>query len=251
MQFLFVWNIQESYIIENVAIEQNSVVYILPEHYREFPENYSDLTDPDAVYGAQLIARDRVFSDPPDLMNEDSLEQQNLVDIEVFNYTNFPVFRIFLDTEHKTGDVNLLSGEVLLPSDSQTLQLPLEEGQNYTLHLKSGDGNTFSKTMQLPMDADFVVFYDSDSIKKSSSVLIELQNKTAEEIIEVFLIDQFYSKKKELLKGVILKPEETREILVQEDFSLCDIMAKTAGKKKIYIFDHDISEDGKISISDF
>jgi hypothetical protein len=242
---------QESYIIENVAIEQNSIVYILPEHYREFPDEYPDLTDPDAVYGAQPIPRDRMFSDPPDLLNEDSLEPQNLVDIEVFNYTNFPVFRIFLDKEKVPGTENLLVGEVLQSSESRTLHLPLEEGKTYTLHLKGADGKTFSKTLKVPMDADFLVYYDNDRIKDFSSVIIYLQNKTDEEIIEVFLIDQIKSRKQELLMGDILDPGENREILIQENFSICDIMAKTAGKRKIYLLDHDIISEGTVTISDF
>ncbi|QEN07478.1 hypothetical protein EXM22_05535 [Oceanispirochaeta crateris] len=242
---------QESYIIENVAIEQKSVVYILPEHYREFPDAYPDLTDPDAVYGARPIERDRVFSEPPDLLNEDSLEPKNLVDIEVFNYTNYPVFRIFLDKNDDSGETNLLSREVLKPSESLTLHLPLEEEQEYKLKLKSGDGKTFIKALELPMDADFLVFYDSDSVSQFSSVLIELQNDSAEELIEVFLIDQVNAKKKELLNGIIMAPQETREILIQENYSLCDIMAKTAGMKKIYLLDQNILENKKITITDF
>jgi len=242
---------QESYIIENVAIEQNSVVYILPEHYREFPEEYKDLNDPDAVYGAQPIDRNKRQPDLPDLITEDSLESRNIIDVEIFNYTNSPIFRVYLDKESVKGKENLLQKDVLQPSESITLHLPLDPGTSYDLRLMGSEKEIFSKHISLPMDADFLVFYDSDNINGTIPQKISLHNMTNEEITEVYLIDQVSSKKLELLNGKMLAPDETREILVVENYGVCDIVARTAGKRKIYIFDRNIKSDSKINISDF
>jgi len=246
--FYFYGISQESYIIENVAIEQNSIVYILPEHYREFPDEYTDLTDPDAVYGAQPIDRSLMF---PKMIDEDSQEARNLVDLEIFNYTNSPVFRVYLDSKDTEGKENLLNTDVLLPSESITLHLPLDTETSYILKLIGPDENIFTKDISLPLDADFLVFYDSDNINGVVPRTISLENMTDEEITEVYLIDQISSKKMELLKGQVLSPDETREVLILENFEICDIVARTAGKSKIYIFDKDIRSASTIPITDF
>jgi len=241
---------QESYIIENVAIEQNSIVYILPEHYREFPDEYRDLTDPDAVYGATPIDRSRGFPSMPEVINEDSIESRNIVDLEIFNYTNSPIFRVYLDAGKTKGLENFLNTDVLLPSESITLHIPLDPGNEYSLRLKSSGESSFIKKISLPLESDFLVFYDSDDVNGTAPRTVSLRNNTAEEITEIFLIDQVSSRKEELLKGDILAPDETREVLVLENFGLCDIVARTAGKGKIYIFDKDIKKDSTIPISD-
>ena len=243
---------QESYVIEDVAIEENSIVYILPEHYRENPDSYADIDNPDAVYGARPIDRDSLHplseALPPVVIEPVALP---LKSIEVFNYTNSPVFRAYLDTPDAPGEEDYLKGEVLKPSESLTLELPLEESGSYQLRLVGADSLVFTKGLQLPLEADFVVFDDSDSLKDYDPILIEIENGSHEEIVQLFIVDQETSYRKEILKEKILKPLEKREILLDEDFGICDIIARTAGKKNIYILDHDLNEDSQIIITDF
>ena len=240
---------QESYIIEDVAIEENSIVYILPEHYRENPDNYSDLDDPDAVYGAKPFDRESLVPQSPDSLNSD--ESLIASSIEVFNYTNSPVFRAYLDIEEEKGETDYLEGQVLTPSESLTMELPLEEGIPYTLRLLGADGESFIKRIKLPLETDFLVFDDSDGLLDYEPVVIEVENGSNEQIVQLYIVDQESALRLELLKEEILEPLEKREILLEGEFKLCDIIARTAGMKNIYILDHNMDESRSVIITDF
>lgn len=242
---------QESYIIENVAIEQSSIVYILPEHYIEYPEDYSDLTDPDAVYGAQPFTRKEHFSDPPELVNEDSFEPRGLVNMEIFNYTNSPVFRVYLECDGTLLEDNFLSDGVLLPSESRTLPLPLEENKSYKIYLLGPDDMKFTKELNTPLEADFMVFYDTDHYSVLNSQIVNLKNNTNMELMEIYLIDQKTSVRYEMLEGEFLMPLESREIMIQGIFEICDIVAFTKERRKIYLFDLDLSQETDLIIDEF
>lgn len=249
--FYFYGISQESYIIENVAIEQSSIVYILPEHYIEFPDTYSDLTDPDAVYGAQPFSREDHFSDPPELVNEDSFEPRGLVNMEIFNYTNSPVFRIYLESDGTLLEENYLPEGVLLPSESRTLSLPLEEGKSYKIYLLGPDDKKFTKVLKTPLEADFMVFYDTDHYTVLNSKIIVLQNETDQELTEIYLIDQSSSERQEILEGEVLMPLESREVMIQGVFEICDMVAFTKERRKIYLFDLDIKKEEDLLIEEF
>ena len=257
---------QESYIIENVAIEENSIVYILPEHYREDIDNYSDLSDPDAVYGARPFDRDSMLPQSPDSLGDD--DSVVLSTIEVFNYTNSPVFRAYIDRGSEKEDLSsdsgeegdstgsrerqdYLDGQVLEPSESRTLELPLEENIRYSLQLLGADGESFVKEFTLPMEADFLVFDDSDGLLDYEPVVIEVENGSHEQIVQLLIIDQESALRQELLKENILDPLEKREILLEGEFSICDIIARTAGKKNIYLLDQNLDENRSIVITEF
>ncbi len=240
---------QESYIIENVAIEENSIVYILPEHYREDIDSYSDLSDPDAVYGARPFDRESLIPQSPDSLNND--ESAVPSSIEIFNYTNSPVFRAYLDRGETSGETDYLEGRVLLPSESVTLELPLEDETSYTLRLLGADGESFIKPINYPMDADFLVFDDSDGLLDYEPVVIEVENGSSEQIVQLYMVDQESALRIEVLKEEILNPLEKREILLEGEFTVCDIIARTAGKKNIYILDFDLEENKTIIITDF
>lgn len=249
--FYFYGISQESYIIENVAIEQNSIVYILPEHYIEFPDDYSDLTDPDAVYGAQPFERKEHFTDPPELVNEDSFEPRGLVNMEIFNYTNSPIFRVYLECDGIVLENNYLLEGVLLPSESRTLPLPLEENKSYKIKLIGPDDMKFIKVLDTAADADFMVFYDTDHYSVLNSKIIILHNNTDQELAEIYLINQSSSVRFEMLEGNVLMPLENREVMVQGVFEICDLVAFTKERRKIYLFDLDLSLDENLIITDF
>ncbi|MDC7232228.1 MAG: hypothetical protein PQJ58_03270, partial [Spirochaetales bacterium] len=202
----------ESYIIENVAIEQGSIVYILPEHYIEFPETYTDLNDPDAVYGAKPYDRTRHFADLPELVNEDSFEPRGMVDVEIFNYTNSPVFRVYLEQDGIALEENYLTGGVMLPSESRTLSLPVQEGSTWKIKLAGPEDIVFTKDISSDMEADFLVFYDTDNLSLINNRTVFIQNDTELELTEVYLINQETSTREELLEGEVLRPLESRGV---------------------------------------
>lgn len=241
----------ESYIIEDVAIEQNSIVYILPEHYIEYPDNYSDLTVPDAVYGAQPFSRSDYPIDQSEVVTEDSFIPRNQVDIEVFNYTNSPVFRVYLEKDGEQQEDNYLTGSVLLPSESRTLPLPLDEGGKYRIHLLGPDDIRFTKEISVPLKADFLVFYDTDNLRALESRIITLENGGETGLVELYLIDQESANRQELLEEVPLEPGESREIMIQGEFSFCDIVGMTEDLKRVYLFDLDVTGDGTLLIDNF
>lgn len=246
----------ENYAIENVAIEQNSIVYILPEHYQEEMDVYHDVDNPDAVYGASHFDRSDYF-----LVDEETPENQYKTELELFNYTNSPIFRIYClkkdpleefpekDKENKNTK-NLLNGKVLSPQNSITLELILIPEENYSLQLRGADGVQFEKTISASSGNDFLVFYDSDKSTVWENRHLQIINNTLEELKEVFLIDQESGKRVELLEGKILEPESGLEYLLEDQMAICDIVIKTASNRKSYIFDWNILEDQVILISD-
>ncbi len=241
----------ESYAIEDVVIEQNSIVYILPEHYIEYPDDYSDLTVPNAVYGAQPFSRNEHPFDAPEVLTEDSFIPRNNIDVEIFNYTNSPVFRVYLESGDDLSDENYLTGGVLLPSESRTLSLPLESGDLYRIHLLGPDDVKFTKEVTVPLKADFLVFYDTDNLKALETRIVSVENAGEVELVELYLIDQESGNRQELLEDEPLLPGESREVMIQGDFSVCDLVGMTKTLRKIYLFDQDIPKGAPLVISDF
>lgn len=251
----------ENYAIENVAIEQNSIVYILPEHYREEMDVYHDVDNPDVVYGASHFDRSEYF-----LVDEETPENQYKTELELFNYTNSPIFRIYClkkdisDSENPENEdekeslekdlENLLTTRVLNPQDSVTLELVLIPEESYCLQLRGGDGTQFEKSISASSGNDFLVFYDSDRATAWENRHLQIINNTPEELKEVFLIDQESGRRVELLEGKILEPESGFEYLLEDEMVVCDIVIKTASNRKSYIFDWNILEDQVILISD-
>ncbi|OQY33860.1 MAG: hypothetical protein B6241_06500 [Spirochaetaceae bacterium 4572_59] len=242
----------ENYAIENVAIEQNSIVYILPEHYQEEMDVYHDVDNPDAVYGASHFDRSDYF-----LVDEETPENQYRTELELFNYTNSSIFRIYCMNEdvleagsYEKDIENLLDGRVLSPQDSITLELILIPEESYSLQLRGADGVQFEKKISTSSGNDFLVFYDSDRVTAWENRHLQIINNTLEELKEVFLIDRKSGKRVELLEGKILKPESGFEYLLEDQMAICDIVIKTASNRKSYIFDWNILENQVILISD-
>jgi len=235
----------ESYEIENVAIEQNSIVYILPEHYQDQPENYEGLNVPSAVYGAEFLEKPEIF-----FLDEESPETQFLRDIEVFNYTNSPIFRIYLIRDAGEEIENMLTGDVLLPHDSITLSLPLPPGEEYILRLLSSDDYRFEKRIGSFIENDFLVYYDSDRLREWENIHLLFRNETTEPLSEIFLIDQDTSLRIEVLKSAELQPGEQLDFLLTEDIRLCDIIIRTGSNRKFYILDEDLEATREITIKE-
>ncbi len=241
----------ENYVIENVAIEEHSIVYILPEHYKEDMDNYHDVDNPDAVYGADFFERTEFA-----FVDEESPENQFKTELELFNYTNFPIFRIFCRDIHsdnsdiKEGrDLNLLpEGKVLSPQESLTLELVLEPDITYEMILKSSEDLEFVKQLDSGLDNDFLVFYDSDRVKEWENRPLMFKNSTLEELKEIYLMDQESGNRVEVLNGSILGSGGEKEYLLTENITRADIIIKTASNSKIYIFDWDFSQNSYVEI---
>ena len=243
----------ENYIIENVAIEQNSIVYILPEHYHEAAGIYDDVDNPDAVYGAHLFDRSDYA-----MLDEESPENQYKTELELFNYTNSTIFRVYctpLDNAAPEGEdvellppENLLGGKVLNPQESISLELVLVPEIRYKLQLKGPENRLFEKELDGSSENDFLVFYDSDIHRDWENIPLSIINNTEEELKEIFLIDQESGKRLEILDGDVLSPESDMEFLLTDRINLCDIIVITASDKKSYIFDWNLKENRTIEI---
>ncbi len=245
---------RESYVIENVAIEENSVVYILPEHYRESPESYSGITDPDAVYGAKSFNREDGPSSRRSYWGEDVSSLENQQKLELFNYTSSPIFRVYMEAEggadfRNTGD--LLKGRVLQAQESRTLAFSVRAGDGSRLRLLGADDAVFIKVIEMPLKADFLVIYDTDRLYSLPERILSFKNSTARDFVEIIVVDQESSKRMELLKGQSLLAGEERKILFKGDFRICDIIARDPEMKKLYLFDRDLSTDCTVEFGEY
>ena len=244
----------ENYVIENVAIEESSIVYILPEHYQEEIESYYDMDNPDAVYGADLFDRlEYTFVD------EENPENQYRTEVEIFNYTNSPIFRVYCEEtikpEEKSpvengedGKDNLLHGRVLEPQGSLTVELVLIPDSEYILEIKSSDNKIFQKVLDSSGDNDFLVFYDSDRLKDWDNLSLTFINETTEELKEINLIDPVSGKRVEILNGQVLEADNKLEYLLTENILVSDIIIKTTSNNKIYLLEWDLSKNQDVQI---
>ncbi len=245
----------ENYIIEDVAIEQNSIVYILPEHYHEASGIYDDVDNPDAVYGAHFFDRSDYAK-----MDEESPENQYKTELELFNYTNSTIFRVYcipIDNAvagYRDTDVippeNLLGGKVLNPQESISLELVLVPDISYKLQLKGPENRLYEKELDGSSENDFLVFYDSDMYRDWENIPLNFINTTEEELKEIFLIDQATGKRLKVLDGKVLSPKSELEFLLTDQINLCDIIVITASDRKNYIFDWNLDENRMIEIKD-
>ncbi len=255
----------ENYVIENVAIEEHSVVYILPEHYQEEMDIYNDMDNPDAVYGADFFERTEYA-----FVDEESPENQFKTEVELFNYTNYRIFRIYChpvsdftetgmdppgDSPGETPfspeeEINLLEGRVLGPQESLTLELVMDPDVEYEVVLKSADNLEFKKALDGSSDSDFLVFYDSDRVKDWENKSLVFKNSTTEELKEIYIMDQESGNRVEVLDGKILRSQEEIQYLLTADITKADLIIKTASNSKIYIFDWDFSHNPRVEIQD-
>ena len=255
----------ENYVIENVAIEEHSVVYILPEHYKEEMDIYNDMDNPDAVYGADFFERTEYA-----FVDEESPENQFKTEVELFNYTNHRIFRIYYhpvtvtDTAdtgqefisdsgeegYPSAEVNLLEGAVLGPQESLTLELIMDPDIEYEVVLKSADNLEFKKVLNGSSSSDFLVFYDSDRVKEWENKALVFKNSTAEELKEIYIMDQDSGNRVEVLDGEILRAQEETQYLLTENITKADLIIRTASNSKIYIFDWDFSQNSRVEIQD-
>jgi hypothetical protein len=222
---------------------------------------YKDMDNPDAVYGALLFDRSQHIP-----VDEVSPDNQYRMELELFNYTNSPVFRIYCveisggseaiapeevindQIEEQHGQENLLKGRVLQPQESITLELTLLPEKEYSLQLKGPENILFEKKLNYSSSSDFLVFYDSDILSDWENLPLEIHNETVDELKEIYLIDQESGKRVEVLQGIIMAPESVHNYLLTEELKICDIIIRTASNQKLYIFDWNLLKNPLIKI---
>jgi len=208
----------------------------------EFAENwFQDVTS------VEFIDTDFFSDTVPEGRFEDDI---NILNIKLFNYTDFPVNKLILSVMDAEDFHEYLKGRILLPGESFTVYLDGNVAQYYDIIMKSPSGEYFLKS-GVPLETTQEIYISSDDqTEEAGTREILIFNASGRSMQHLILVRQETLEKIEIPIEDVLKPEDVIAYQLSRSIGLCDLVAMDTEGVRLYIFDIDFSSEFNIALEE-